>query len=113
MQKIEVRFGTATGFTTREFFFHGSNLPWVSDPIGSNVTFPSVPMLAVLIRGALMITGKAAFGSPESAWVRSCGMVTTGCTLPGWESAISLTSSDVSTSRVLDARVWNKIVVGP
>ena len=30
-------------------------------PIGSNVTFPSLPILAVLIFGALMVTGMVAF----------------------------------------------------
>ena len=42
--------------------FCKSNLPQVFDPIGSNITFPSMPMLAALIRGVLIVTGELALG---------------------------------------------------
>ena len=82
-------------------------------PTGSNVTLPSLPMLAVLILGALIVTGTAVFAWPAASVGLSCDSVTTGCTTPGCASAISSTSRDVSTSLILAARVCSKIVVGP
>ena len=82
-------------------------------PIGSNVTLPSLPMLAVLILGALIVTGMAAFAWSAASVGFSCDSVTTGCTTPGCASATSSISRDVSTSFILAARVCSKIVVGP
>lgn len=81
-------------------------------PIGSKVTFPSLPILAVLIVGALIVTGVVTFFWPVGSLFAS-ESVTTGCTIPGCASAISLTSWVVSTSLILEARVCSKIVVGP
>lgn len=81
-------------------------------PIGSKVTFPSLPILAVLIVGALIVTGILAFLWPVGSLFAS-ESVTTDCTIPGCASAISLTSWVVSTSLILEARVCSKIVVGP
>ena len=103
--------GTSTTPAAKDILLCQSNLPqgFFVSLVGSNVTFPSLPMLAVLIRGALIVTGKPALGcSAGSFWLPACERVTTGCM-----SAISLTSSDVSTSRILAARVWSRIVVGP
>ena len=82
-------------------------------PTGSNVTFPSLPILAVLIFGALIVTGMVAFSWLAASVGFSWGSVTTGCTTPGCASATSLTSWDVSTSLILAARVCSNIVVGP
>ena len=70
-------------------------------------------MLAVLILGALIVTGMAVFAWPAVSAGFSRDSVTTGCTTPGCASAISSTSRDVSTSFILAARVCSKIVVGP
>ena len=104
-----MRSGTSTTRATKDILLRRSNLrqAFSNSPIGSKVTFPLVPMLAVFIRGALMTTGKLAFGlSGGSIWPPPCKRV--GCA-----SAISLTFSDVSTSRILAARVCSRIVVGP
>lgn len=86
----------------------------LESPIGSKVTFPSLPILAVLIRGALIVTGiEVTSLAGESFSSVSRESVTTGWTTPGWVSAISLTSRDVSTSVILEARVCSRIVVGP
>lgn len=71
-------------------------------------------MLAVLIRGAFIVTAEPALDFlAESVVLLSAGRVNTGCTTPGCVSAISLTFSDVSTSSILAARVCSRIVVGP
>ena len=61
-------------------------------PMGSNVTFPSLPMLAVLILGALIVTGIVALSWPVALVGFSWESVTTGCTTPGCASANSFTS---------------------
>ena len=99
---------SSTTTTTKRIIFCKSNMHQVFDAVCSNVTFPSVPILAVLIRGALIVTGEPAWATPESAGLRSFERFKAGCM-----SATSLTFSDVNTSRILDARVCSRIVVGP
>ena len=61
-------------------------------PMGPNVTFPSLPMLTVLILGALIVTGIVALSWLVALVGFPWESVTTGCTTPGCASANSFTS---------------------
>ena len=78
------------------------------------MTLPSLPMLAVLIRGVVTVAGVLVVSrGSKLARPCSCDSVTAGCITPDLVSAISFTSREESTSPNPDALVCRSMVVGP